>query len=131
MRMRVNEYTWIHTSIFALATAFITSACDEAEQIEDEDLAVEAVEDEETPEAGQVDGEVDALTDLTADGEEATDDEVRRRRDDDDDHGRRRRRHHRHGRRHHDDDGHGRHHGRHDDGHGRHHGRHDDGHGRY
>ena len=133
MRMRINEYTWIHTSIFALAAAFVTSACDEAEEVvEDEDLAVEALDDEEKQESEQLDGQADELanpaTENEADNSEdaAAVEERRRRGDDDDDHGGRRRDDddgHRHGRRHHDDDGHR--HGRrhHDDDGGHRHGR--------
>ncbi|MFY0535423.1 hypothetical protein [Nannocystis pusilla] len=114
MRMRITEYTWIHTSIFALAAAFVTSACDEAGAIDEEELAVESI-DEEEPESGQVDGQaVDELKDVDAeadaDEEVSRDDERRRRHDDDDGWGRRRR---------HDDDGWGRRRRHDDDGWGR------------
>src|SRR5689334_17792074 len=97
MRMRINEYTWIHTSIFALATAFVTSACDEAEAIDERELAVESP-DEDKPESIDVDGQaVDELKDVDAEAdadEEVSRDDERRRRHDDG-----------WGRRRHDDDG--------------------------
>ncbi|MCY0992969.1 hypothetical protein OV203_37860 [Nannocystis sp. ILAH1] len=124
MRMRITEYTWIHTSILALATAFVTSACDEAEAIDEEELAVESI-DEEKPESGQVDGQaVDELKDVDAEAdadEEVNVDDERRRRDDDG--WGRRRRHDDDGwgrRRRHDDDGWGRRRRHDDDGWGRH-----------
>ncbi|WAS92444.1 hypothetical protein [Nannocystis punicea] len=124
MRMRITEYTWIHTTIFALATAFVTSACDEADAIDEEDLAVEAA-DEEKPRSTKVDDQAvddQAVDELTEEDEDEESDEAvradeerrrdgwgRRRRDgwgrhDDDGWGRRRR----DGWGRHDDDGWGR-----------------------
>ncbi|MDC0668535.1 hypothetical protein [Nannocystis radixulma] len=94
--MKITEYTWVHTSIFALVTACVAVACDESPAVEEEDLAVEAL-DEEQPEAREgslADLDVEDAEDAEAEeaeaedeDEDATVDKERRWDDDDDDDG--------------------------------------------
>lgn len=114
MRFKITEFTWIHTSLFALTVGLASTACDDLEAIEEDALAVEELAAEEEAEEALIPDETDELpladeAEAGGDNTVRAEDERRRRFRRDDDNGHRRFRRdddngHRRFRR--DDDGH-------------------------